>query len=192
MRGLSTNPQDRGIETLTGHTSFVSDDDSLVLEDESARMALKGNAIAAGPLVTGVVAAVRGVSSANGDFQVKVRNLHAISTSVSTLYCVKDSSPVAEDSDMLFIVLHVALLPSCHHAVTPLLQFNQVSCFSALRAHQHRLTTQGNMPGCRMSCTRACSRSSRSLRHQRTSMWRWSAGSAWAMRAARLPAWRCW
>ena len=64
--------QDRGIETLTGHTSFVSDDDSLVLEDESARMALKGNAIAAGPLVTGVVAAVRGVSSANGDFQVKV------------------------------------------------------------------------------------------------------------------------
>ena len=42
--------QDRGIETLTGHTSFVSDDDSLVLEDESARMALKGNAIAAGPV----------------------------------------------------------------------------------------------------------------------------------------------
>ena len=71
----STNLQDRGIETLTGHTSFVSDDDSLVLEDESARMALKGNAIAAGPLVTGVVAAVRGVSSANGDFQVKVRIL---------------------------------------------------------------------------------------------------------------------
>ena len=64
--------QDRGIETLTGHTSFVSDDDSLVLEDESARMALKGSAIAAGPLVTGVVAGVRGVSSANGDFQVKV------------------------------------------------------------------------------------------------------------------------
>lgn len=64
--------QDRGIETLTGHTSFVSDDDSLVLEDESARMALKGNAMAAGPLVTGVVAAVRGVSAANGDFQVKV------------------------------------------------------------------------------------------------------------------------
>ena len=64
--------QDRGIETLTGHTSFVSDDDSLVLEDESARMALRGPGIAAGPLVTGVVAAVRGVSSANGDFQVKV------------------------------------------------------------------------------------------------------------------------
>ena len=63
--------QDRGIETLTGHTSFVSDDDSLVLEDESARMALRGPGMPAGPLVTGVVAAVRGVSSANGDFQVK-------------------------------------------------------------------------------------------------------------------------
>ncbi len=69
--------QDRGVETLTGHTSFVSDDDSLVLEDESARMALKGNAMPPGPLVTGVVAAVRGVSAANGDFQVKVRTPHA-------------------------------------------------------------------------------------------------------------------
>ena len=59
---------------VTGHTSFVSDDDSLVLEDESARMALKGNAMPLGPLVTGVVAAVRGVSAANGDFQVKVRS----------------------------------------------------------------------------------------------------------------------
>ena len=68
---LRTPMQDRGIETLTGHTSFVSDDDSLVLEDESARMALQGPGMPAGPLVTGVVAAVRGVSSANGDFQVK-------------------------------------------------------------------------------------------------------------------------
>ncbi|CAK0784791.1 hypothetical protein CVIRNUC_007995 [Coccomyxa viridis] len=68
---LSEYNKDRGIETLTGHTAFVSDDDSLVLEDESARMALRGPGIAAGPLVTGVVAAVRGVSSANGDFQVK-------------------------------------------------------------------------------------------------------------------------
>jgi hypothetical protein len=62
--------QERGIETLTGHTGFVSDDDSLVLEDESARMALRG--IDAGQLVTGVVAAVRGVSVANGEFHVKV------------------------------------------------------------------------------------------------------------------------
>lgn len=62
--------QERGIETLTGHTGFVSDDDSLVLEDESARMALRG--IDAGQLVTGVVAAVRGVSAANGEFHVKV------------------------------------------------------------------------------------------------------------------------
>ena len=73
----ATTSQDRGIETLTGHTSFVSDDDSLVLEDESARMALRGPGIAAGPLVTGVVAAVRGVSSANGDFQVKASSVFA-------------------------------------------------------------------------------------------------------------------
>ena len=37
-------------------------------------MALKGNAMPPGPLVTGVVTAVRGVSAANGDFQVKVRS----------------------------------------------------------------------------------------------------------------------
>ncbi|CAL8463006.1 g2540 [Coccomyxa elongata] len=66
---LNEYNKERGIETLTGHTSFVSDDDSLVLEDESARMALRG--IDAGPLVTGVVAAVRGVSAPNGEFRVK-------------------------------------------------------------------------------------------------------------------------
>lgn len=59
------------MDTLLGHTGFVSDDDTLVLEDESARMALRG-AIAAGPLVTGVVAAVRGTSAPNGEFLVKV------------------------------------------------------------------------------------------------------------------------
>jgi DNA polymerase delta subunit 2 len=64
--------QERGVETLTGRTSFVSDDDSLVLEDESARMALRGQGINAGELVTGIVAAVRGVSAANGEFMVKV------------------------------------------------------------------------------------------------------------------------
>ena len=64
--------QDRGVETLTGRTCFVSEDDSLVLEDESARMALRGQGIDVGRLVTGVVAAVRGVSAANGEFHVKV------------------------------------------------------------------------------------------------------------------------
>lgn len=84
--------QDRGIETLTGHTNFVSDDDSLVLEDESARMALKGNAIPAGPLVTGVVAAVRGVSSANGDFQVKVCLPHLRAASPAKAFVTRSST----------------------------------------------------------------------------------------------------
>ena len=35
-------------------------------------MALRGTGIAAGPLVTGVVAAVRGTSAPNGEFLVKV------------------------------------------------------------------------------------------------------------------------
>ena len=38
-----------------------------------ARMALRGAGIAPGPLVTGVIAAVRGTSAANGEFFVKVR-----------------------------------------------------------------------------------------------------------------------
>ena len=61
------------MDKLVGHTEFCSPDDSLVLEDESARMALRGAGIAPGPLVTGVIAAVRGTSAANGEFFVKVR-----------------------------------------------------------------------------------------------------------------------
>ena len=64
--------QDRGVGALVGAAGFVSDDDSLVLEDECARMALRGPGIAPGPLVTGVVAAVRGTSAPNGEFLVKV------------------------------------------------------------------------------------------------------------------------
>jgi len=44
-----------------------------VLEDASARMALRGVGCPAGPLVTGVVAAVRGAAAPGGDFDVKAR-----------------------------------------------------------------------------------------------------------------------
>lgn len=42
-----------------------------MLEDASARMALRGAGCPAGPLVTGVVAAVRGAAAPGGDFDVK-------------------------------------------------------------------------------------------------------------------------
>ena len=49
---------------------FVSDDDSLVLEDEGARVRLTGNGIAVDCFVTGVVLAVKGRVVANGEFEV--------------------------------------------------------------------------------------------------------------------------
>ena len=65
--------QDRNVEALVGRTKYADGDDGLVLEDESARVALLGPAIAPGPLVTGVTAVVRGVAAANGEFNVTVR-----------------------------------------------------------------------------------------------------------------------
>ena len=64
--------QDRGLENLTGRAKLAAPDDTLVLEDASARMALRGDGCPAGPLVTGVVAAVRGAAAPGGDFDVKV------------------------------------------------------------------------------------------------------------------------
>ena len=56
---------------LTGRAKLAAPDDTLVLEDASARMALRGGGCLAGPLVTGVVAAVRGAAAPGGDFVVK-------------------------------------------------------------------------------------------------------------------------
>lgn len=63
--------QERGLEVLTGRAKLAAPDDTLVLEDASARMALRGGGCSAGPLVTGVVAAVRGAAAPGGDFDVK-------------------------------------------------------------------------------------------------------------------------
>ena len=49
---------------------FVSDDDSLVLEDEGARVRLTGKGVAVDCFVTGVVLAVKGRVVANGEFEV--------------------------------------------------------------------------------------------------------------------------
>ena len=65
-------PQDRGLEQLIGRTTFADPSDSLVLEDESARVQLRGEALPVAELVTGVVAAVRGSASPSGDFMVTV------------------------------------------------------------------------------------------------------------------------
>ncbi len=48
---------------LLGHASFTSPDDTLILEDESARMPLTGDALKHDSLVTGVVMAVRGTAT---------------------------------------------------------------------------------------------------------------------------------
>lgn len=64
--------QDRGASQLVGRTKFVGADDSIILEDESARMKLRGDSLPVGQLVTGVVMAVKGVAAPGGDFQVNV------------------------------------------------------------------------------------------------------------------------
>eukprot|EP00201_Polytomella_parva_P009775 CAMPEP_0175061616 /NCGR_PEP_ID=MMETSP0052_2-20121109/13680_1 /TAXON_ID=51329 ORGANISM="Polytomella parva, Strain SAG 63-3" /NCGR_SAMPLE_ID=MMETSP0052_2 /ASSEMBLY_ACC=CAM_ASM_000194 /LENGTH=264 /DNA_ID=CAMNT_0016327483 /DNA_START=1 /DNA_END=791 /DNA_ORIENTATION=+ len=50
--------------------SYWADDDSVVLEDEGARMILRGNVIPVHLLVTGVVVAVKGRHEPGGDFLV--------------------------------------------------------------------------------------------------------------------------
>ena len=51
-------------------SKLVSDDDSLVLEDEGARVRLTGKGVAVDCSVTGVVLAVKGRVVANGEFEV--------------------------------------------------------------------------------------------------------------------------
>lgn len=64
--------QDRGLELMLGKTKFSDASDSLVLEDESARVQLRGAALNVGDLVTGLVVAVRGSAVPGGDFWATV------------------------------------------------------------------------------------------------------------------------
>mmetsp|Transcript_34598 Transcript_34598/g.87513 ORF Transcript_34598/g.87513 Transcript_34598/m.87513 type:complete len:484 (-) Transcript_34598:388-1839(-) len=70
---LDEYTKDRGLSAALGATSFCSDDDSLVLEDEGARMALRADpsVLPVQQLLTGVVVAVRGVHEPGGDFLVR-------------------------------------------------------------------------------------------------------------------------
>lgn len=95
MHGL----QDRGASQLVGRTKFVGADDSIILEDESARMKLRGEGLPVGQLVTGVVMAVKGVAAPGGDFQVNVgsaKNSDAwqklISTALHWLACMASAT----------------------------------------------------------------------------------------------------
>ena len=62
--------KDRALSQQLARARFTQPDDRLVLEDEGARVALCGDGLPVGALVTGVVAAVRGRVLANGDFEV--------------------------------------------------------------------------------------------------------------------------
>ncbi len=54
---LHTHTQDRGLGELVGRTRFASDEDTLVLEDEAARVQLQADVtlMSPGDLVTGVM-----------------------------------------------------------------------------------------------------------------------------------------
>jgi len=60
------------LEQLIGKTTFSDPTDCLVLEDESARVQLRGDALPVAELVTGVVVALKGSAAASGDFLVTV------------------------------------------------------------------------------------------------------------------------
>lgn len=64
--------QDQSVEQLVGKSKFTDATDTIVLEDTSARVQLKGSALPAGDLVTGVVLAVKGTAVPGGDFWVNV------------------------------------------------------------------------------------------------------------------------
>ena len=65
--------QDRGIDRLVGRTKFAEDADVAILEDEGARVVLRGDCLPTSSLVTGVSVAVRGSAAPGGDhFMVQV------------------------------------------------------------------------------------------------------------------------
>ncbi|KDD74638.1 hypothetical protein H632_c1165p0, partial [Helicosporidium sp. ATCC 50920] len=64
--------EDDVVQSSLGRARFVSGDDRLVLEDESARIALsrESTGLDAGACVSGIVVALRGVVQANGELLV--------------------------------------------------------------------------------------------------------------------------
>ncbi|UPR01587.1 small subunit of DNA polymerase delta [Chloropicon primus] len=70
---LDEYAKDKSLETHLASTKFVSGDDTLVLEDEGARMNLgcKGDSLDPADFVSGVCVAVRGTEEEGGNFVVK-------------------------------------------------------------------------------------------------------------------------
>ncbi|MEW5307844.1 MAG: hypothetical protein WDW36_010217 [Sanguina aurantia] len=62
--------KDRGLRAALAGTDFCSESDSIALEDDGARMVVRGPCIPVQQLVTGVVMAVRGFNEPGGDFVV--------------------------------------------------------------------------------------------------------------------------
>ncbi|KAI8998845.1 DNA polymerase alpha/epsilon subunit B-domain-containing protein [Trametes punicea] len=62
--------RDRSIPAPPPREKFYSDDDSVMLEDESGRISLVGERIRSACLVTGVILGVLGIETHNGDFEV--------------------------------------------------------------------------------------------------------------------------
>lgn len=91
--------QDRGASQLVGRTKFVGADDCIILEDESARMKLRGEGLPVGQLVTGVVMVVKGFVAPGGDFHVNVGFQSACQFAAQTTdfaeYCLHTSNTCA-------------------------------------------------------------------------------------------------
>lgn len=62
--------KDRALGPHLAGARFTSTDDYMILEDDGARLTLRGDALKVEKLVTGIVAAVRGRCLPNGEFEV--------------------------------------------------------------------------------------------------------------------------
>jgi len=67
---LSEYAKDKSLQAHLQGTKFVSGDDSLVLEDEGARMQLGGSRLSPGDFVSGICVAVKGTETEGGHFEV--------------------------------------------------------------------------------------------------------------------------
>ena len=68
---LDEYTKERALAEQLGRTKFTQSDDSVVLEDEGARVTLTGEALLPGDVVTGVLAALKGSVLPSGEFDVK-------------------------------------------------------------------------------------------------------------------------
>ena len=79
--------------------TYTSDDDTLVLEDESGRVSLRGDVLDVHGLTTGVVCAVWGKVVEGGDFHVKKITLPGVPPAkpLSEGECVRPRAPARRE-----------------------------------------------------------------------------------------------